>query len=499
MRCELVQISKRYGKVTANDGVSLTLQPGAIHGLLGENGAGKSTLAGILSGLVRRDAGAIVLDGQKAEIERPAEALAAGIGMLHQEPHDFPELTVLENFVAARPGPRWFAGKPRRAARARLSALAERFGFSFRADDRVGRLTFGERQALALLGLLSLGVRTLILDEPTTGISSQQRDALFAALKQLAADGCSILLVSHKLADVEALCDRVSILRRGKLVGEAELPTPTDRLVEMMFGPAAAHPALPPSTPSSAAAALRLEHVHCRRGRLEVALDELIVREGEIVGLCGLEGSGQALLLEVCAGLLPMRGHGRGRIAVGERELSGRSYREFLRAGVAYLPADRVREGLIAGFSIAEHVALRGRTGVFLRTRELSRTAEDVIARFRIRGEPQTRTEQLSGGNQQRTQLALLPPDLKLLLMEYPTRGLDIESAHWVWQQLVGRCGRGTAILFASYDLDEVMTYSTRVMVFSGGRVSPPIEAATLGLDRLGRMIGGQFDGDGPT
>ncbi|WP_394826750.1 ABC transporter ATP-binding protein [Pendulispora albinea] len=494
MRVELRQISKRFGAVQANDGISLTLQPGSIHGLLGENGAGKSTLAGILSGLVRRDTGTIELDGRPAILDTPARALAAGIGMLHQEPHDFPELTVLENFVAARPGPFLFAGKRKRESRDKLLELMRSFGFSLDPDERAGRLTMGERQQLELLGLLSLGVRTLILDEPTTGISSQQKESLFTALQQLAADGCSVLLVSHKLPDVQALCHRVSILRRGKLVGEAELPITSERLVEMMFGSAAAARPRKPATAVSEAEAVRLERPQAVRGRLRLQMKRFVARKGEIVGLCGLEGSGQSLLLELCAGLLPMR---EGRLRVGDVDLTGRPYRAFLRAGVAYVPADRVREGLIGGFSIEEHVALRSPArGFFLRTKEMTRAAEKAIETFRIRGTPQSRAEQLSGGNQQRTQLALLPPELSLLLMEHPTRGLDIESTQWVWQQLIARCQSGTAIVFASSDLDEVMTYSDRIIAFSGGHASRPIAASELTLDRLGRMIGGQLGDD---
>ncbi|WP_394848085.1 ATP-binding cassette domain-containing protein [Pendulispora brunnea] len=493
MRVELRQISKSFGAVRANDDVSLTLQAGSIHGLLGENGAGKSTLAGILSGLVRRDAGAVLLDGKPMEGGDPARALAAGVGMLHQEPHDFPELTVLESFAAARPGPFWFLGKRRREVRDRFFELRQRFGFTIHPEERVGRLSMGERQQLELLGLLSLGVRTLILDEPTTGISDEQRDALFGALKQLAKDGCSILLVSHKLPDVLALCDRVSILRQGKLVGEAELPITADRLVEMMFGSSAAARPEKPAGVAREKVAVRLERALVARGRLQLAMNDFTAHEGEIVGLAGLEGSGQALLLQLCAGLLPVKGD--ARLVVGDASLAGLPYRDFLRAGVSYVPADRAREGLIGGFTIEEHVALRAPAqGLFLRAKETLEAAERAIETFRIRGRPGTRAEQLSGGNQQRTQLALLPAQLKLLLMEHPTRGLDIESTQWVWQQLIARCKTGTAIVFASSDLDELLTYSDRVIVFSGGHASRPVRAAELSMDRLGRMIGGHLE-----
>ncbi|MDC0681791.1 ABC transporter ATP-binding protein [Sorangium atrum] len=526
MRIEIERVAKRFGPVKANDGVSLTIQAGAVHGLLGENGAGKSTLLRILGGLVRPDAGRLLFDGRPVALASPADALAAGVGVLHQEPLDFPPLTVLESYLVARPRAAGAGGGarsllsghgraagvflPRRAAREELLALAARFGFSVDPDEHVARLTLGERQQIELLRLLSLGVRALLLDEPTTGISGAQQEALFSALRRLKADGKAIVLVSHKLSDVEALCDRVTVLRHGKVAGEAEMPAGADRLVALMFGEALASQERSPEAGSGGAAlaplerlpepspepsggdALALEGVAFGDHRLNVHIARLAVRRGEVIGLAGLEGSGQRLLLRACAGLLRAR---RGRVVVGGADLTGRPYPAFLRAGVGYLPADRRREGLIAGLSIEEHVALRApRRGLFLRPREIRRAAERAIEALRIRGRPDTPVERLSGGNQQRTQLALLPADLALLLLEQPTRGLDIASARWVWEQLLARCRAGAALLFASSDLDELMRYSDRVLVFSGGRVSPPVGAADLTLDRLGRMIGGELD-----
>ncbi|AUX32385.1 MULTISPECIES: ABC transporter ATP-binding protein [Sorangium] len=510
MRIEIERVAKRFGPVRANDDVSLTIRAGAVHGLLGENGAGKSTLLRILGGLLRPDAGRLLFDGRPVALASPADALAAGVGVLHQEPLDFPPLTVLESFLVARPRPAAAAGGapspappsrraagvflPRRAARDELLALAARFGFSVDPDEQVGRLTLGERQQIELLRLLSLGVHALLLDEPTTGISGAQQDALFSALRRLKQDGKAIVLVSHKLSDVEALCDRVTVLRQGKVAGEAEMPAGAERLVALMFGEALAPPERPPTAGDGVA--LALDDVGVGDHRLDLRLPRLAVRRGEVLGLAGLEGGGQRLLLRACAGLLRVR---QGRVAIGGADLTGRPYPAFLRAGVGYLPADRRREGLIAGLSLEEHVALRAlRPGVFLRPREIRRAAERIIEAFRIRGRPETRVEALSGGNQQRTQLALLPDGLALLLLEQPTRGLDLASARWVWEQLLARCRAGTALVFASSELDELMRYSDRVLVFSGGRVSRPVDAADLTLDRLGRMIGGELDEPAP-
>jgi len=323
---------------------------------------------------------------------------------------------------------------------------------------------------------------------PTTGISASQKDELFAAAKQLAAQGKSIIFVSHKLEDVNELCDRVTIMRQGQVVGNLEIPCPDETLVGLMFGRELAPP-LKPNT-RQAAIALTLEHIRLTTDRLTLKLPALTIHQGEVIGLAGLEGSGQQLILLLCAGLLKASA---GKLVVNDVDMTAKPYREYLNAGIGYSPADRLRDGLIRGLSIHEHVALRTPPrGLFVDWQGTLEKTLHAIALFNIRGKPQTHVERLSGGNQQRTQLALLPVPLNLLLMEHPTRGLDIESVLWVWQQLSARCEGGTAIIFTSSDLDEIMQYSDRVIVFSGDAVSQPINAAELTVDRLGQMIGGR-------
>ncbi len=487
MKIELQNISKRFGTVQASDNVSLVVEAGSIHGLLGENGAGKSTLVKVLSGFISRDAGVVLLDGQPVEIRTPADAIAAGIGMLHQDPLDFPPLSVLDNFMVGRPG-RLLIN--RHQAIKEFRQLAAQFNFSLDIDELVSNLTVGERQQLEILRLLSLGVSTLILDEPTTGISADQKSALFTAAEKLAAQGKSIIFVSHKLEDVNELCDRVTVLRQGQVVGDLEIPCPDETLVELMFGRELAPPIKPRTR--QAELALKLENVSLTTDRLTISIRDLEVYKGEVIGLAGLEGSGQQLLLRLCAGLLQAAS---GRIYIGSEDMTEQPYQQYLNAGVGYSPADRLREGLIQGLSIHEHVSLRtSPRGWFVDWRATLQKTLHAIALFKIRGKPQTKVERLSGGNQQRTQLALLPTPLNLLLMEHPTRGLDIESVLWVWQQLIARCEGGTAILFNSADLDEIMQYSDRVIVFSGGAVSEPIDVESLTVERLGQMIGGKFE-----
>ena len=486
MKVELQNISKRFGMVRANDDVSLTLEAGSVHGLLGENGAGKSTLVKVLSGFITRDRGTLLLDGKSIEVKTPADAIAVGIGMLHQDPLDFPPLSVLDNFLVGKSGSLFMN---RRQAFREFRQLAVQFNFALNPNEKVSNLTVGERQQLEILRLLSLGVKTLILDEPTTGISAAQKDELFAAAKQLAAQGKSIIFVSHKLEDVDELCDRVTVMRQGQVVGNLEIPCPDETLVELMFGRELAPPIKP--NMQKQAIALTLETINLTTDRISVKIPDLTVHQGEVIGLAGLEGSGQQLLLLLCAGLLKASS---GTLRVNDVDLTSRLYREYLDAGIGYSPADRLRDGLIRGLSIHEHVALRTPPrGWFVDWKGTLEKALRAIALFNIRGKPQTHVERLSGGNQQRTQLALLPVPLNLLLMEHPTRGLDIESVLWVWQQLIARCEGGTAILFTSSDLDEIMQYSDRVIVFSGDAVSEPIDAAELTVDRLGQMIGGRL------
>jgi simple sugar transport system ATP-binding protein len=491
MRIELRDIRKYFGVVRANDGVTLTVEPGTIHGLLGENGAGKTTLMKVLTGFIANDGGEIRLNGEPVRFTSPAESIRHGIGMLHQDPLDFPPLKVLDNLLLA------FDSRVipnRRQALHRFKELARRFYFPLDLNARVNTLTVGERQQLEILRLLALGVEVVILDEPTTGISAPQKTLLFSTLHRLAKEeGQSVIFVSHKLEEVEELCDRVTVLRRGKVTARIEAPFSTDHLVQAMFGqslPASDRPSVTLGDP-----ALELKDVTVQTYRLTVPHLSLTVRAGEVIGLAGLEGSGQRLMLQACVGLQrPFS----GRVVVHGQDLTRRAYRDFLAAGVAYLPAGRIEEGLIRGLTLAEHYVLaqRGNQPLFVDWAAASDGMGKKIDQFNIRGKLDTPVEALSGGNQQRALLSLLPPGLKLLALEHPTRGLDIESAMWVWGQLLDRRRSGTAILFISADLDELMERSDRIVVFSGGLVATPIDTTSTSVEQLGYLIGGVRDSE---
>jgi ABC-type uncharacterized transport system ATPase subunit len=485
MLIELRSIEKTFGKVVANAGISLAVAPATIQGILGENGAGKSTLMKILSGFILPDSGEIVLDGKTVVINSPADAIRQGIGMLHQDPLDFPPLRLLDNFILGRPGGLF----PDRAKAAReLRELARQFDFSLDPDAWVDSLTVGERQQLEILRLLWFGARVLILDEPTTGISLPQKEKLFATLKRLAAQGMTVIFVSHKLEDVESLCTQVAVLRQGALVGTATPPFETKGLVRMMFGKDVALGSR--SAAVSGAPLLSMSAVSLEGARLQIRKVSFQASAGEVIGLAGMEGSGQSIFLAACAGLIrPVE----GRISFAAHDLTGRSHHHFKRQGVAYLPAARLEQGLVPGLSLSEHFVLsEPRRGIFIDKRRAADVAAERICTYNIKGVPSTTVESLSGGNQQRMLLALLGTPLSLILLEHPTRGLDIESTLYVWGKLRERCAQGTAIVFISADLDEVLQYSDRIVVFFAGRVSPPLPAEGLSVEELGALIGGK-------
>lgn len=486
MKVELRDIHKHFGKVHANAGINLEIPSGTIQGILGENGAGKSTLMKILSGFIRADSGEILLDGKPVVISSPADAIRHGIGMLHQDPLDFPPMLVLDNFLLGHSGGLF----PNRTKVARdFRELSERLEFSIDPESYVDSLTVGERQQLEILRLLWLGARVLILDEPTTGISASQKEKLFLTLiNKLAVQGVTILFVSHKLEDVEILSDSIAVLRQGELVGEVKQPFDTDRLVEMMFGKKISTGSRQDMAQESCV--LDLNNVSIEDARLKIRDVNLEVRAGEVIGVAGMEGSGQGMFLRSCAGLVrPVA----GQVEVMGQDLTGKSYHVYKRNGVEFLPAARLEEALVPGLSLTDHFVLAEEPkGVFIDREAGIKLAQERIVSFNIKGTPASPVEALSGGNQQRALLSLLRSPLSLVLIEHPTRGLDIESVIYIWGKLKERCKQGAAILFISSDLDEILQYSDRVLVFFSGKVSRPLDASRTSVEQLGQLIGGK-------
>ncbi len=486
MTIELRNITKSFGALKANDSISLTIPPGSIQGILGENGAGKSTLMKIFSGYMHPDSGEILFDRKPLRISSPDDAIRLGIGMLHQDPLDFPPFRVIDDFILGSPGG---LVPDRRKALADFKDLSARFGFSLSAEARVASLTVGERQQLEILRLLWLGAKVLILDEPTTGISQAQKEKLFATLRTLAGQGMTVFFVSHKLEDVEALCSRAAVLRQGVLVGSTEKPFDKAFLVRMMFGKEVELAAKTSVRPGKKVLSVKTGSVDSIRLRIKDV--NLEVRAGEVVGIAGMEGSGQDLFLRACGGLVEPAG---GQFCLDETEtpMNGKTYHDYMKQGVAYLPAARLEKGLVPGLSLAEHFTLAVKPkGAFIDKKAATALSKERIAAFNIKGRPESTVESLSGGNQQRALLSLLPEKASLILVEHPTRGLDIESTIYIWGKLKDRCTTGTAILFISSDLDEILRYSDKVLVFFAGKVTPLIDSESLNVQKLGELIGG--------
>lgn len=498
MDIELRNIHKRFGAIHANNNINVRFSHGRIVGILGENGAGKSTLMKILSGFQPADQGDILIDDRRIDYKGPTAAIANGIGMLQQDPLDVGAFTVLENFIYG--GAEGLTLK-RARAEAQLSELTARFGFELDPHQPIDNLLIAQRQQLEIIRLLALGVETLILDEPTTGISAEQKDILFDALRRLARDeGMIVLLVSHKLEDVIDLCDEVVVLRAGLLVGAMDMPASDKnltsaliaetkgQLVTMMFGEeleAQSRPHYEIGAPVFSADELIVHDL-----RLDMQPISLTAHAGEVIGLAGLGGSGQELFMRACARLQRVNS---GALHFDGDNITNASYRQLFRRGCVFGAAGRLEEGLIAGLTLIEHTALVADDKLQIDWKSVAKRADSRIDHYRIKGAAVDQIEQLSGGNQQRMLIGLLPDDPKMLILEQPTRGLDVDSARWIWTQLLERCSRGAAIIFNSSDLEELVTYSDRIFVFYAGRVHEVPDVSQTSIDELGHLIGGEF------
>jgi simple sugar transport system ATP-binding protein len=483
----LSHITKRFGTLAANDDVTVRFAAGRIHGLLGENGAGKSTLMRVLCGVLAPDAGTLTVNGREYDKLTPETAAALGIGMLTQDPLDFPPLRVWENFALGGGG---VLSRP--AARNRLDAVCRRMDFRLPPDAPVSRLTVAERQQLELARLFDRDVRLLILDEPTTGISPAQKEALFAVLRTFIATGDRMVaLVTHKLAEAKELCDDVYVLRQGRLAGSFDAPLDKSAILATMFGAEAAVDAAvaPPTPPEANTAGAALAHLSDVVFADENAVLEdltLTVRPGEIVGLAGISGGGQEAFLRGLAGIAPAVA---GTLTVAGHSLAGRRLPRFLRAGIHYLPAARMEEGLFSGFSLLDHVRL-----AFPDRSGQARTifAERCVGRFRLTNNPDAKASSLSGGNQQRLLLSLVPDDTKLLLADNPTRGLDVASIAQIWDHFRDRAAGGASVIFFSEDLDEILAHAGRVLVFYNRRLVADLPAGSFDAGRLGDLMTGR-------
>ncbi|TCN44058.1 simple sugar transport system ATP-binding protein [Kribbella orskensis] len=496
MHLELSGLTKSFGSLVANDHIDLVIEPGQIHCLLGENGAGKSTLMNMLYGLLQPDSGEIVIDGAKVRISSPSDAIAQGIGMVHQHFMLVPVFTVAENIMLGREYTRAVGVLDRKKADALVTELSERYGFQVDPEALVEDIPVGVQQRVEIIKALANDARVLILDEPTAVLTPAEIDELIAVMRQLKENGTSIVFITHKLKEVKAIADTITVIRRGKVVGSAEPSATEEELAELMVGRAVdlvvdKDPATPGDT------VLRVEGLTVIDERGFTAVDgvDLEVRAGEILAVAGVQGNGQTELAEALLGLTPIAA---GRISLDGNDLTGRTTRDRLDAGIGYVPEDRAHDGFVGSFTVAENLVLDmvrrapfGK-GLSLRTDEIEKNAQERVEEFDIRTQStDLAVSSLSGGNQQKVVLAReLSRPLKLLVASQPTRGVDVGSIEFLHTRMVKERDNGTAVLIVSTELDEIAALADRVAVMYRGKVVGVVPADTP-RDELGLMMAG--------
>ena len=495
MKLELRGITKRFGSLVANDSISITVEAGQIHALLGENGAGKSTLMNVLFGLYQPDEGEILLDGVPKSFSGPGDAMRTGIGMVHQHFMLIPVFTVAENVILGFEPTRAGGLLDLRAARKRVRELSERFGFNIDPDAVVGDLSVGAQQRVEIIKALSHDARVLVLDEPTAVLTPQETDELMEIMRQLAREGTSIVFITHKLREVKAVADTITVIRHGKVVGEASPEASAAELATLMVGHAIDLVVdKEEATPGDAVFRVRdvVAYDHFRNRVLDgVSFD---IREGEILAIAGVQGNGQTELAEAIVGLRKVQ----GEITLYGRELTKAGVRDVLDAGVGYVPEDRKRDGLVAEFSIAENLMLdrsygppfAGLFGVNFAYRD--QFAAEKIAEFDVRTQgPDVPAGRLSGGNQQKVVVAReMSRELRLLVASQPTRGVDVGSIEFIHERIVAARDSGIPVLIISSELDEVVALADRIAVMYHGRILDIVPPDTA-RSRLGELMAG--------
>ncbi len=494
---ELRGIDKRFGAVHANRGVDLTLERGEVLGLLGENGAGKTTLMNILFGMYTADAGTIHIDGRQVDIQRPSDALAHGVGMVHQHFHLVPRHTVLENLMVGHRGRRGLLDHAR--ARERLAGIGRHYGLRLDPDREVSRLSVGEQQRLEIAKALFWGARILILDEPTSVLTPQETEGLFGALRAMQADGVGIVFISHKLNEVRAITTRIAVMRAGAMVATLanDRSVTNHRLAELMCG----HDLSPPVKRPVARgpALLRLAGVSTAESRgHRVTLHEvsLEVHGGEILGIAGVSGNGQRELAEVIGGVLAPA---RGRIEVSGQAVARPTPRRMRGLGIALIPEDRIGAGLMTTLPLSDSMALpRITQPPFSRLGWLDRRAIRAFVAEQMRvfkitaAAPDVRTGTLSGGNLQKALLAReLAFDPLVLVAAQPTRGLDVASREFVHRQFLAMRDRGRGVAVISEDLEELFEITDRIAVMYEGRVVGTVATSEASASQIGLLMAG--------
>ena len=501
---ELKGITKRFGPLVANDRIDLTIAPGQVHALLGENGAGKSTLMNVLYGMLQPDEGEILLDGKTVQFHSPKDAINAGIGMVHQHFMLVPVFTVAENVTLGIEETAPTGLLDRRKTRNDVHELSRRYGLELDPNAVVENLPVGIQQRVEIVKALVREANVLILDEPTAVLTPAETEDLFRIVKQLKDSGKSIIFISHKLKEVQAIADTITVLRRGAVVGQTAPTTTEDRLAAMMVGrDVQLVVSKDPAKPGAAVLDVEGLTVTDADGRVWNNDLSFSVRAGEIVGVAGVQGNGQTELCEALMGLRPVTA---GRVRLEGHDLTHATPRQHLHAGIAYIPEDRQDDGLVGDFTVAENLVLDVydrkpyASGINLNLGVIEATAAERIKEFDVRTQSaDTPVGTLSGGNQQKVILAReVGREHKLLIASQPTRGLDVGSIEFVHKRIVEQRDRGVAVLIVSSELDEIYALADRIAVMYEGRITG-FRSPTVPVSELGKLMAGATDAEAAT
>jgi simple sugar transport system ATP-binding protein len=498
MKLELKGITKRFGTLVANDSIDLVVESGQIHSLLGENGAGKSTLMNVLYGLYHADEGQILLDDKQVNFAGPGDAMAAGIGMVHQHFMLIPVFTVAENVALGHEPTNKLGVLDIEAARKLVRDISKRFGFDVDPDARVEDLPVGVQQRVEIIKSLARDAKVLVLDEPTAVLTPQETDELMEIMRGLAKSGTSIVFITHKLREVKAVSDKITVIRQGKVVGEAKPTADTNELASMMVG-REVDLKVDKKVATPGKVVLSVEGVSVLDDRDQRAVNNVSfeIRAGEILAIAGVQGNGQTELAEAILGLRQLH-TSSGEVLILGKSVRGKSVRSILESGVGYVPEDRKKDGLISEFSIAENLMLNGSfsepfaKGFGIAFGERNKIADRLVEEFDVRTpSAQTPAGKLSGGNQQKVVLAReLSRKVDLLVVSQPTRGVDVGSIEFIHERLVEQRDAGKAVLLISTELDEVLALADRIAVMYRGQIVGVVEANT-DRARLGQMMAG--------
>ena len=494
-------ITKRFGALVANDHIDLTVEPGEIHALLGENGAGKSTLMNVLYGLLQPDEGEILVNDVATKIHRPSDAIAAGIGMVHQHFMLVPVFSVADNVMLGAETTRGaLRFLNRGAARKIVLDVSRRYGLPVNPDAIVENLPVGVQQRVEIVKALTRDVDLLILDEPTAVLTPQETDELLDVMRRLSDAGKSIVFITHKLREVKAIADRITVIRRGAVVGTAQPDASEDELATMMVGRAMQLEVVKqPATPGDTMLAIRGLIVADERGHLAVDDVDLDVRAGEVLGVAGVQGNGQTELVEAIMALRPIA---RGDVTLAGKSLAGRTTAQVLAAGIGYIPEDRSVDGLVRDFSVAENLVLDVyhqrpyASGVALHHDAIAASADKLVRDYDIRTPSSAApVSTLSGGNQQKVIVAReVSRPLKVLVAAQPTRGVDVGSTQFIHGQVIAARDAGSAVLLVSSELDEIVALADRIAVMYRGKVLAIVDADAP-REQLGLLMAGVTDG----